>query len=51
MFVDEENIPLIQEEDYDDYNIPNTSRIDTRHRLWFLSGNISPTIKKRSKTR
>ena len=35
MFVDEENIPLIQEDDYDDYNIPNTSRIDTRHRLWY----------------
>ena len=28
-FVDEENIPLIhQDEDYDDYNIPNTSGID-----------------------
>ena len=35
MFVDEENIPLIQDEDYDDYNLPNTSRIDTRHRLWY----------------
>ena len=27
-FVDEETIPLVQDEDYDDYNIPNTSRID-----------------------
>ena len=27
-FVDEEAIPLAQDEDYDDYNIPNTSRVD-----------------------
>ena len=27
-FVDEETIPLVQEEDYDDYNTPDTSRID-----------------------
>ena len=27
-FVDEETIPLVQDEDYDDYNTPNTSRID-----------------------
>ena len=27
-FVDEESIPLAQDEDYDDYNIPNTSRVD-----------------------
>ena len=28
-FVDENNIPLVQQdEDYDDYNTPNTSRID-----------------------
>ena len=28
-FVDEENIPLVQQdEDYDDYNTLNTSRID-----------------------
>ena len=28
-FVDEETIPLVQQdEDYDDYNTPNTSRID-----------------------
>ena len=27
-FVDEENIPLIQDEDYDDYNTPNTNRVD-----------------------
>ena len=29
MFVDEEDIPMVhQDEDYDDYNTPNTSRID-----------------------
>ena len=28
IFVDEENIPLIQDEDYDNYGIPNTSRVD-----------------------
>ena len=27
-FVDEEDIPLVQDEDYDDYNTPNTSRVD-----------------------
>ena len=27
-FVDEETIPLVQDEDYDDYNTPNTSGID-----------------------
>ena len=29
MFVNEEDIPMVhQDEDYDDYNTPNTSRID-----------------------
>ena len=29
MFVDEETIPMVhQDEDYDEYNTPNTSRID-----------------------
>ena len=27
-FVDEETIPLAQDEDYDDYNTPDTSRLD-----------------------
>ena len=27
-FVDEEIISLVQEEDYDDYNSPNTSSVD-----------------------
>ena len=27
-FVDEETIPLVQEEDYNDYITPNTGRID-----------------------
>ena len=27
-FVDEEAIPLIQDEDYDNYGTPNTSRVD-----------------------
>ena len=27
-FVDEETIPLVQDEDYDNYNTPNTSRVD-----------------------
>ena len=27
-FVDEETIPLVQGEDYDDYNTPNTSKVD-----------------------
>ena len=32
-FVDQETIPLVQDEDHDDYNTPNTSRVD----------NIDPT--------
>ena len=30
-FVDEENVPMVHqdEEDYDDYNTPDTSRIET----------------------
>ena len=28
VFVDEENISLVQDEDYDDYRTPDTSRID-----------------------
>ena len=27
-FVGEETIPLVQEEDFDDYNTPDTSRVD-----------------------
>ena len=27
-FNDEEDILLVQDEDYDDYNTPNTSRVD-----------------------
>ena len=27
-FVGEETIPLVQDEDYDDYNTPNTSSVD-----------------------
>ena len=27
-FVDEETIPLVQEEDYDGYDTPDTSRVD-----------------------
>ena len=27
-FVDDGTIPLVQDEDYDDYNTPNTSRVD-----------------------
>ena len=28
VFVDKENIPLVQDEDYDDYKTPDTGRID-----------------------
>ena len=27
-FIDEEDILLVQDEDYDDYNTPNASRVD-----------------------
>ena len=29
-FIDEETIPLVQDEDYDDYITPNTSRVDQK---------------------
>ena len=29
-FVDEETIPLVQDEDYDDYNTPDTRRVDEK---------------------
>ena len=28
IFVDEETIPMVQDEDYDNYGTPNTSRVD-----------------------
>ena len=28
MFVDEETTPMFQDEDYDNYGAPNTSRVD-----------------------
>ena len=34
VFVDGEDIPMFhQDEDYDEYNTPDTSRMDERHRL------------------
>ena len=33
VFFDEENIPLDQDEDYDDYRTPDTGRIDTETSL------------------
>ena len=47
-FIDEETIPLVhQDEDYDDYNTPNTSRILET----FTEPTIDLTIKTKSKAR
>ena len=52
-FFEDENIPMVhQDEDYDYYGTPDTSRVETSfiehdiHRT-----NISPTIKTKSKAR
>ena len=42
-FVDEETIPLVQDKDYDDYNAPNTSRVERHH-----SQNLIPPMQPRS---
>ena len=54
-FVDDENILLLPEEDrdndYDDYNTPNTSIIDNIYRSLHHRNNIKLTVKTKSKTR
>ena len=47
-FVDEEISSLVPDENYHDYNTPNTSRVDE---TLFTRSNIDPTIKTKSKTR
>ena len=52
-FIDEETIPLVhQDEDYDDYNKPNTSRIlETFTEPDTTEATIDLTIKTKSKAR
>ena len=52
-FIDEETIPLVhQDEDYDDYNTPNTNRIlETFTEPDTTEATIDLTIKTKSKAR
>ena len=49
IFVDEETIPMVQDEDYDNYGTPNESRVDETS--FTEPGTIAPTIKAKSTTR
>ena len=45
-FVDEENIPLVQQdEDYDHYNIPNTRRVDEASFMEPATTEATPTLR------
>ena len=50
VFVDEEDIPMVhQDEDYDDYNIPNTSRIDETSFIDCDATEVTSTLQLRQK--
>ena len=52
MFVDEETIPMVhQDEDYDNYNTPNTSRVDEPPFMEPDTSEATSTLKTKSKTR
>ena len=49
---DEENIPLIQDDDYKDYRTPGTSRIDAKTSFTeHARSNINFTLKTKNKAR
>ena len=50
-FVDEETIPLVQDEDYDNYTEYKQGRRDIIHRTWYYRSNINLTIKAKGKVR
>ena len=52
MFVDEEDIPMVhQDEDYDDYNTPNTSRIDETSFIDCDATEVTSTLQLRQKVK
>ena len=51
-FADEETIPLVQDEDYDNYGTEyKQDRRDIIYGTWYFSGNIDATLTSKSKTR
>ena len=52
-FVDDENIPLVQDEDvdYDDYNTPNTGRVDETSFAMAGSTDKETTLRLRQKVK
>ena len=50
-FVDEETIPLVQDEDYDDYNTPDTSRVDEKSFTEPDTTKATSTLKLRQKVK
>ena len=52
MFVDEEIIPMFhQDEDYDDYNTPNTSRIDETSFMELATTEATSTLRLNQKVK
>ena len=52
MFVDEETIPMFhQDEDYDDYNTPNTSRIDETSFMELATTDATSTLRLNQKVK
>ena len=50
-FVDEETIPLVQDKDYDNYDAPNTSRVDETSFTKLDTAEGTSTVKPKNKTR
>ena len=50
-FVDEEEIPLVQDKDYDDYNAPNTSRVDETSFIEPATTEATTTLRIRQKVK
>ena len=50
-FFDEETIPLVQDEDYDDYKTPNTSRVDETSSTEPDANEVASTLQLRQKVK
>ena len=50
-FIDEEAIPLVQDEDYDKYDTPNTSRVDETSFTELDSTEATSTLQLRQKVK
>ena len=50
-FIDDETIPLVQDEDYDDYNRPDTSRVNETSFTEPDTTEVTSTLKLRQKVK